>query len=209
MIRRSKRRAGDAAAPAPMKWAVVALAAVLAAVLAGCGHSPPTRYVALSATPATSARADGPIEPVQLTAVHVPAELDRPEVVVQRSANRVWIDEGARWAGPLDRMMRRTLAQDLLTRLPMGAVVLPDAPRPPDTRTLVVTVLDVHADDGGTLTLEAAWTVLAGRPERVSASRETTLTASLTQHGAAAQAAALSAILGRLADQIAAGLPPR
>ncbi|KVF23104.1 hypothetical protein WJ07_16525 [Burkholderia vietnamiensis] len=205
MIRRSKRRAGDAAAPAPMKWAVVALAAVLA----GCGHSPPTRYVALSATPATSAHADGLIEPVQLTAVHVPAELDRPEVVVQRSANRVWIDEGARWAGPLDRMMRRTLAQDLLTRLPTGAVVLPDAPRPPDTRTLVVTVLDVHADDGGTLTLEAAWTVLAGRPERVSASREMTLTASLTQHGAAAQAAALSAILGRLADQIAAGLPPR
>lgn len=46
MIRRSKRRAGEAAAPAPMKWAVVALAAVLAAVLAGCGHSPPTRYVA-------------------------------------------------------------------------------------------------------------------------------------------------------------------
>lgn len=51
--------------------------------------------------------------------------------------------------------------------------------------------------------------VLAGRPERVSASRETTLTASLTLRGAAAQAAALSAILGRLADQIAAGLPPR
>ncbi|RKU01079.1 hypothetical protein C7H84_22665 [Burkholderia sp. Nafp2/4-1b] len=186
---------------------VIALSATL--VAAGCGHSPPTRYVALSAMPGSAPNASEPIAPVQLTAVHVPAELDRLEVVVQRSANRLVIDDGARWGAPLDRMMRQTLTQDLLTRLPEGTVVLPDAPRQADTRTLVVTVLDAHADESGTLTFEVAWTVLSGHPERVTSSRETTLTAQITQHDAAAQAAALSAILGQLADRIASALGGR
>jgi uncharacterized lipoprotein YmbA len=197
------------AEPARAAIAAVIVIALSATLVAGCGHSPPTRYVALNAMPGSAPHASEPIAPVQLTAVHVPAELDRLEVVVQRSANRLVIDDGARWGAPLDRMMRRTLAQDLLTRLPDGAVVLPDAPRPAGTRSLVVTVLDAHADENGTLTLQAAWTLMSGSPANVTLSRETTLMSPMTQHDAAAQAAALSRLLAQLADRIASALPAR
>ncbi|WP_414696412.1 PqiC family protein [Paraburkholderia sp.] len=140
---------------------------------------------------------------MQLTAVHIPAELDRLEVVTQPSPNRLAIDGTDRWGAPLAQMMRRTLAQDLMTRLPSGAFIVPDAPAPPDTRTLVVTVLDSQADASGTLTLQAAWTLLAGRPARAILTQQATLTSAMTARDAPAQAAALSRILGQLADQIA------
>jgi uncharacterized lipoprotein YmbA len=194
-----------------MPFAATLIALITATTLAGCGHSPPTRYVTLNATPANAPPlATAQIPPVQLTAVHIPAELDRPEVVTQQSPNRISVAESERWGAPLGQMMRRTLAQDLVTRLPAGSFVLPDAPAPPDTRTLVVTVLDTQADANGTLTLQAAWTLLSGRPARATFSQQTTLKAEIADRGdAAAQAAALSRILGQLADQIATSIAAR
>jgi uncharacterized lipoprotein YmbA len=193
---------------APLAASVIAV--IAAGALAGCGHSPPTRYVTLNATPADAPFVTAQIPPVQLTAVHIPAELDRPEVVTQQSPNRISVAESERWGAPLAQMMRRTLAQDLVTRLPAGSFVLPDAPAPPDTRTLVVTVLDAEADANGTLTLQAAWTLLSGRPARATFSRQTTLKSEIENRGdAAAQAAAMSRALGQLADQIATSIAAR
>ncbi|MEW9584995.1 membrane integrity-associated transporter subunit PqiC [Paraburkholderia sp. DGU8] len=171
--------------------------------MAGCGHSPPTRYVTLNASPAAAPLATVQLQPIQLTAVHIPAELDRPEVVTQVSPNRLAVDETDRWGAPLAQMMRRTLAQNLMTRLPAGSFILPDAPAPADTRTLVVTVLNSEADASGKLTLQAAWTLLAGHPSRTTLTRETTLSSTMSERDAAGQAAALSDVLGQLADQIA------
>lgn len=180
-----------------------ALAAVLIASMAGCGHSPPVRYVTLSAAGAAAPRATTQVARVQLTAVHIPAELDRSEVVSQASANQLTVHETDRWAAPLGQMMRRTLAQDLLLRLPEGCLVLPDAPAPPNTRTLVVTVLSADADANGTLTLQVAWTLLSGQPSHAVLTQQVTLSSNLTSRDSTAQAAALSQLLGQLADRIA------
>jgi uncharacterized protein len=177
--------------------------ALISMTMAGCGHSPPTRYVTLNAAPAAAPLATVQLQPIQLTAVHIPAELDRPEVVTQLSPNRLAVDETDRWGAPLAQMMRRTLAQDLMTRLPAGSFILPDTPAPADTRTLVVTVLNSEADASGKLTLQAAWTLLAGHPSRTTLTRETTLSSKMSERDAAGQAAALSDVLGQLADQIA------
>lgn len=187
----------------------VAMVVLLIGVMSGCGHSPPIRYVTLSAAPATAPLVTTQIQPVQLTAVHIPAELDRPEVVTQASANQLTIHDTDRWGAPLGQMMRRTLAQDLLTRLPAGSFVLPDAPAPPNTRTLVVTVLDYNAATSGTLTLQASWTLLSGRPSRATMTQQVTLTSDMTSGGAAAQASALSRVLGQLADRMAASIVAR
>ncbi|WP_233849566.1 PqiC family protein [Paraburkholderia sp. HD33-4] len=192
---------------AALKITTVPLAAVVVGLIgisiAGCGHSPPTRYITLNATPVAMPIATAQIQPIQLTAVHIPAELDRPEVVTQLSPNRLSVDDTDRWGAPLAQMIRRTLAQDLVTRLPEGSFVLPDAPAPPETRTLVVTVLDSEADARGTLTLQAAWTLLTGHPARASLTQQATFKSEMTNPGAPAQAAALSNVLGQLADRIA------
>lgn len=200
-------------APAALNTATVSLAAMVIVVIgitmSGCGHSPPTRYVTLNAAPVAAPLATAQIQPVQLTAVHIPAELDRPEVVTQVAPNGLAVDETHRWGAPLAQMMRRALAQDLATRLPAGSFILPDAPAPPDTRTLVVTVLDSEADASGTLTLQAAWTLLSGHPARAILTQQVSLRSEMTNRDAAAQAAALSRILGQLADRIAASIVAR
>jgi uncharacterized lipoprotein YmbA len=184
-----------------------ALAVSLAATaVTGCGNSMPVRYVTLNAMPVTTPRTTTPIPPVQLTAVHIPAVLDRPEVVTLASRNRLTIHDGDRWGAPFAQLMRRTLAQDLVTRLPSGSFVFPDAPAPPDTRTLVVTVLDCEADASGTLRLQAAWTLLSGHPAHVTLTQQATLETGIAGHDAEAQAAAMSRVLGELADDIAASV---
>ena len=175
----------------------------------GCGHSPPVRYVTLSAEPAVAPQAATRLQPVQLTAVHIPAELDRPELVTQTSANQLAIHENERWGAPLGQMMRRTLAQDLLARLPAGSFVLPDAPAPPDTRRLVVTVLNAEAGASGTLALQASWTLLSGPSSHTVLTQQVSLTSDMAGGDATAQAAALSHLLGQLADRISASILAR
>lgn len=198
MIRNRPRERARAAA--------LLVTAMLAVSIAGCGHSMPTRYVALNATPADAPLSTVSMAPVQLTAVHIPAEFDRPEVVTQIAPNRLSIDDNERWGAPLAQMMRRTLAQDLLARLPAHALVFPDAPAPPGTRTLVVTVLDIRNEASGTLTMQAAWTLLSGQSMNATLSREATLTTQVASRDAPAHAAALSRVLGELADRIAASI---
>src|ERR1700675_1487857 len=135
--------------------------------------------------------------------------LDRPEVVTQILPNRLSIDESDRWGAPLAQLMRRTLAQDLTSRLPPGVFIFPDAPAPPDTRMLGSTVLGAEADASGTVTLQAAWTLQSGQPARATLTQQATLKAALENRGAAAQTAALSRILGALADRIAASVVAR
>lgn len=175
----------------------------------GCAHSPPTRYVTLSAEVPVAPAAPAQVTPIQLTAVHIPAELDRPEVVTQASANQLTVHDTDRWGAPLAQMMRRILAQDLLARLPAGCLVLPDAPPPPHTRTLVVTILSVEADADGTLTMQVAWALLSGHASSAEQGRQQTLTARMAAKDAGAQAAAMSHILAQLADGIASAIVAR
>lgn len=174
------------------------------ALLAGCGHSPPTRFFTLDAVPATRpVTPTAYVAPVQLDAVHIPAALDRPEVVSQVGANELRVSDLDHWGAPLGEIMRRTLAQDLMARLPQGAFVLPDAPRPPGVRALVVDVLQLQADAGGRVYLQASWT-LAGRTSTEPPVIQNVQLTADGAPGAAGQAAALSQLMGELADRIAA-----
>ncbi len=172
-------------------------------LLADCGHSPPTRFFTLDPMPpAGQSTAVTTLAPVQLDAVHIPSTLDRPEMVSQPAANRLKVSDQDRWGAPLGDMMRRTLAQDLLARLPSGTLVLPDAPKPPGVRGLVVNVLALQADPSGRVYLQGSWSLLAGKPTLPVLTRTIQLSATAAP-GASGQAAATSQLLAQLADQIA------
>jgi uncharacterized protein len=171
-------------------------------LLAGCGHSPPTRFFTLDpAPPSRLATAVASVSPIQLDAVHIPPALDRPQVVTQLGANRLDVHDLDQWASPLGEMMRRTLAQDLLARLPQGEFVLPDAPRPQGVRGLVVNVLEINAAPSGQVTLQASWTLMAPGTTQAVLVRNVQLTADASP-GPQGTAAAMSQLLGQLADQI-------
>jgi uncharacterized lipoprotein YmbA len=177
-------------------------------LLAGCGHSPPTHFYTLDpappARPAAAAVAAA-TAPIQLDAVHIPPALDRPQVVTQLGANRLDVHDFDQWASPLGEMMRRTLAQDLLTRLPEGEFILPDAPRPQGVRGLVVDVLEIDATPGGRVTLEASWSLMTAGTTRPALIRNVQLSADAGP-GPQGTAAAMSQLLGQLADQIVEGV---
>ncbi|MGN6666351.1 MAG: PqiC family protein [Trinickia sp.] len=188
-----------------LAWAA---ALTVLAMLAACGHSPPTRYFSLQAVPPSAplATASARMAPVQLGAVRIPASLDRPEVVAQDADYRLAVRENDQWGAPFAQMVRGTLAQDLLARLPRGSFILPGAPAPSGARGIVVTVLDLRANANGRMTFEGSWTLTAGEDGKAVMAQEVSLTEPMSSPDSTAIADALSRLLGQLADRIAASL---
>ena len=148
---------------------------------------------------------------MRVDVVHIPAVLDRPELVREVARGRMTVSDANHWASPLGEQMRRALTQDLVARLPNGAVIFPNAPKPPGAGGVVVDVLDV-AEDGGAAVMDVSWTVIpghiAGQPQSLSPSVRHTLrlSAAAGGSGVTGDAAEISALLGQLADRISADL---
>ena len=177
--------------------------ALLLLALAGCASSPPTRFFALDPAPGTAAGQHGREKPVKVDAVHIPPALDRNAMVRGESDNQLQISSQDRWAGDLGEMIRRVLTQNLASRLPSGMVIAPESPAPPSARGLVVDVLTFQPQSGGEVVLDADWTLLEGTQSNPVLRRSAHLTAPGAS-SAQGEAAAMSALLGQLADAIAA-----
>ena len=181
---------------------------LLLLTLTACASSPPTRFFALDPTSAGApAAASGGADhdtakPVKIDAVHIPPALDRNSMVRGESDNQLQISSQDRWAGDLGEMIRRVLTQDLASRLPGGMVIAPDSPAPPRARGLVVDILTFQPQAGGEVVLDADWTLLEGTQSNPVLRRSVHLTGSAAA-SAQGEAAAMSTLLGQLADSIA------
>ena len=183
----------------------VGTSALMAVMLvAGC-HSAPTRLFTLYGVAAASSRNAYAGPPVRIDAVHVPPALDRIEVVGDIAPGEESISDLDHWSAPLGQVARQALAADLVTRLPEGRVIFPHLSKPAGALGISVDVLDISSDSRGT-TLLASWIVTPAGALVRSAGGTVTLHTDLASHGAAATAQALSALLGQLADRIAADL---
>jgi uncharacterized protein len=182
------------------------LAAGIALVaLAGCGSSPPTHFFTLDPiAPQTQLKAT-PDAPIQVASVHIPSALDRLSMVRGEQDHQLTISDQDRWGAPFDDMTRRVLTQDLSHRLPPGMVLPPDAKLSGAARGVVVDILGFQPDASGRVMLDADWTLLQGDPAKPVLRRSVHLT---DEGGASAadQAAAMSRLVGRLADQIVSGV---
>jgi uncharacterized lipoprotein YmbA len=178
--------------------------ALLLLALTACASSPPTRFFALdpAAPGAAASRGRETSAPVKVDAVHIPPTLDRESMVRGESGNQLQISSQDRWAGDLGEMIRRVLTQNLASRLPPGGVIAPESPAPPSARGLVVDILTFQPQ-GGEVVLDADWTLLQGTQSNVVLHRSAHLTAPGAS-SAQGQAAAMSTLLGELADGIAA-----
>ncbi len=182
----------------------VGAAAAGALLLSGCGHSPAATFLTIDpAPPAAGPSTAYAGAPLRVPFVHVPATLDRPEFVHQPAAGTLAVDDFARWSAPLARLARDTLIRDLIERLPAGSVLAPDAaPARPEV-LIQATVLD-FTPAGATATMTVSY-----RVGLTPAPRVVQLQAPLAGPTPVDSAQAWSALIGQLADRIAADLPPR
>lgn len=143
---------------------------------------------------------------MQIAAVRIPAILDRREMVRETAANKLDVSEQNRWAAPLDEMIRRVLTQDMAQRLPKGAVLAPDEPTTAKTKRIVVELSQFDQGPSGSVVLEGNWSLLSPGTENPALTRRVHLEERPHGNGFADDAASMSNLVGKLANEIASAL---
>jgi uncharacterized lipoprotein YmbA len=161
----------------------------------------PARFYVLSATvPEPASRQPGLV--VGVGPVTLPDYLDRSQLVTRYGDHRLGLAEASRWAEPLEPMVARVLRDDLVAAL--GAERGLDHPWARTLAPAPVIEVDVERferDSAGTARLDARWRVRHGDRSRVGRAQ---LTEPSATPGSDDAVAALSRVLGRLAQDIAA-----
>lgn len=170
--------------------------AALVLLAVACSSSPPTRFYTLSDT-APEGTVTAEVGPVSVAGVNIPGELDRPEIVLRTSPNRLHVSGLDRWAAPLDQTIRRVLSDDIARRLRHPAA----GPQ----RAVAVDIHEFYGDAACNVTLRTVWTT---RSVGNAAAQSFTEEIQVPAAGACpdALAAAMSSALGQLSDRILAGL---
>lgn len=169
-----------------------------ATALAACS-SAPTRFWTIEPVSAIAPPPVRAIAPVQVGTVHVPLAIDRLEIVQHDTADRITVNDLDRWSAPLGSLVRNTLTQDLIQRLPGGSVAFPDMPTPKGARVVTVELLDlVQTTDGFAMTV--SWAVSGGPPHAMR------LSAPAGAGDVPAQTRAIGTMVGTLSDSIAAAM---
>jgi len=144
-----------------MRWFTVVL------VLCGCASSPPAQFYTLSATAASElARVARSDDRIVVGPAAVAESVDRPQLVVRLSENRVTLVEEARWAEPLASAIPRVIAEDLGRLLNSDGVrAYPQNPEGFEYQVFLE-VLRFELAPNEAATLELAWTLRASNGER-------------------------------------------
>ena len=133
--------------------------AILLTLFAGCATSPASKFYTLSPVQVVEQSSGGHPVTIAIDPVTVPELVDRSQIVTRLDANRVSIDEFARWAEPLKKQIPGVLAEDLGRFIP-GAIVSTYPQRVDDNAYRIS--IDVQVFDSstnGTVMLAVIWSV--------------------------------------------------
>ena len=192
-----------------IRLSLPAAIALCVAVLAGCASSPQSEFYTLSvAAPTASPPPAAPIT-VLVSAVSVPELVDRPQIVVSAGANKVDIDEFARWADPLKSQIPRVIRADLAQQLNSSRVsATPIGGDPAAAYRVQIDVQRFDAALGDAATVDVLWSVSPpGKGPR--ADGRSTVREPCAGPGFDAVVAAYSQALGAVSQDIAAAIRSR
>ncbi len=189
-------------------------------VIGACGSTAPSRFYTLSnvppepalVSPALDSGGDQSLSTVLVGTIEMPQTLDRPQFVRRSGSNTVELAELDRWSEPLEGMIRRSLADDLATRLPKARVMTSVLPSVPIDHTLMLEIDRFEADAAGTVKLSGQWFVLTNGIPAPRVSRRSTIEERAGTNDTEAIVAAMSRALAALSNEMAAALsalPPR
>ncbi len=188
-----------------MKATRVGIALIILLFAGGCTllSTPSASFYTLSSE-ATPTNGSSPLA-VGITQTEFPDALDRPQIMLRTSENRLEIQELHRWAGPLDQQLVHTLTENLV-RL-TGSQHIAPAPWEkgfaPD-RKLSVAILRFDGVPLGSALLRVRWTLNDGEGKLLHMQTSTLHEPA----GASIESlvAAQSRLVARLAEEIADAL---
>ena len=187
--------------------AKLAFIAGAVATLAACSGSTPTRFYMLSsvADPAPlGASSTVSTLVIALGPVSVPSYVDRPQIVTRESANAVQLGTFDHWAGALEDMIPRVLAEDLAARLPGDRIVsFPRAVAPTFDYRVAVDLGRFDVNSEGEAVIAASWQIYGPADRKALTIRETTIQTQAMGQSYEQRVAALSRGLGDLSNAIA------
>jgi uncharacterized protein len=179
----------------------LALTLLVTLTSTGCGSSPEPIYYAMA--PARGAPAPGWARLIQLRRPALAGYLDRAEIVSRVVDYRLRIASGESWSEPLGDMIGRLLGEDLAERLPGSIVFAEASPISADPDAIVsVDIQRFDMGEDGAVTLLAEVAVEKPPSRAAIASRRIELRARPPGGGTAGLVAAMSALLGQLADAV-------
>lgn len=140
-----------------MKHRHILLVMMIAILQAACGSVPVERFYSLDALEPVTGEIDRqPRQRLSVGPVHVPAALDRPQMVWRAGPQQLVIAEQSRWAEPLPGAIGRVVA-DNLARQTLG--ILAVAPQAEADIRIELDVRRLDAEPGRVVTLEAVWMI--------------------------------------------------
>lgn len=179
--------------------------ALAAAALTACRSGPPQRFYVLDPVPSSHPLNSTPQASVQIAAVNVPPALDRQEMVRRQASDTLEISPVNRWGAPFADMVQNVLTQDLMSRLPRQAVVLPRNSAPAGTLEITIDILQ-FGNDSSSVVLDAGWSLYVLGSDTPKRSHNIRLTEQSASSEYGEQARTMSKLLGLLADDIATSL---
>ena len=181
------------------RLAKFAISVALAVVAAACS-SPAAKFYTLGIT-ATPASPPSKVA-VAVGPVSVPSTIDRPQIVVSTGANQVSIDEFNRWAAPVQDMLVRVVAENLVALLGTPRVTLyPTLASDVDFR-VQIEVRNFESAPGKYAALDAVWTVRRMKDGKSETGR-TSVREPVAEGGYDALAAAHSRAVAKMSQEIA------
>jgi uncharacterized protein len=149
--------------PAPVAF-------VAALTLAAACTSTPARFYTLTAVAApvtTTSRLSIAVGPVS-----IPSTVDRPQIVVNASANQLTLDDYHRWASPLQDNLVHVIAENLVALLGTSRVSLYPQPLSADVDYRVqVEIRNFESTPGKSAALDAVWTIRRSRDGKIESGR--------------------------------------
>lgn len=132
---------------------------LFALLLNACGSTPMQFYMLNAETGAPLSGTALPAATVLgLGPVHLPAYLDRPQLVTALSEHQYQLDEHSRWAERLDENITRALGLSLAKQLGIEQVVrYPWAPRQAIDYQISFDILELHQTAAGQSRLSVQW----------------------------------------------------
>lgn len=148
-----------------MNSARLILLAALALLQSACASAPVRFYTLVNPNAEAPAAADAAIGKslsFDLSPVRVPAQVDQPQLVVREGGQRLAVLESDRWIAPLGDEVHAALAAALVRDLP-GQDLTGVAGSTPAMLHIRVDLRRFDSAPGSYATIEAAWSVLAGK----------------------------------------------